>query len=192
MNGKKPLSVKLKEDLYEDLEKNARRQGMNKSDLVRDAVRQYIDRENGNSYEDLWDNIPDSVTKDIKKLLKCVRDYQFVKGERPVDFSLRALNRGYDQWAVAGLEPLLETKWSSRIDKHKKKYHKARSLGLIVLDRKERKFKLSERGKKLMKTLDGGDFHPADISKIDGVDLEQLQEQEEQNQDKQATLGGMT
>ena len=148
---------------------------------------------------DPWKHVPESMNADVKKIFETIRDYQHVKKEHPLDFSLRVRKHKYrDSVGVPDLEELLSVKWSSKIDSHKKKLKKAFALELLEVEFngnghddmiKDGEMRLTDLGKKLMRSMEGGNYDPKDIRKINEVEIETSVEKRERTVKRQQTLG---
>ncbi|MFP4000426.1 MAG: hypothetical protein ACLFU5_00790 [Thermoplasmata archaeon] len=196
--GKKALSTKVDIDFDKRFEEAAREKGLKKSEALRRAAKSWMD-ESQESENDPWRHVPESMNADIKKIFETIRDYQHVRKEHPLDFSLRVRKHKYrDSVGVPDLEDFLSVKWSSKIDSHKKKLKKAFALELLEVEFDgscaddmiiEGEMRLTELGEKLMRTLEGGNYDPKDIRKINEVEIETTVEKRERTVKRQKKLG---
>ena len=195
---KKALSTKVGKDFDKRFEEAAREKGLKKSEALRRAAKKWID-ESQESENDPWRHVPASMNTDVKKIFETIRDYQHVRKEHPLDFSLRVRKHKYrDSVGVPDLEELLSIRWSSKIDSHKKKLKKAFALELLEIEFNgnghddmiiEGEMRLTELGEKLMRTIEGGNYDPKDIRKINEVEIETSVEKRERTVKRQQKLG---
>ncbi len=179
--GKKALSTKVDKNFDKRFEEAARKKGLKKSEALRRAARGWMEEERHDK-NDPWNHVPESMHADVKKIFETIRDYQHVKKQHPLNFSLEVRKHAYsDMIDVPDLEDLLRVRWSSKIDSHKKKLKKVFALELLEVRfnengndvmLKEGEIRLTDMGVKLMKTLEGGNYDPKDIQKIREVEIE--------------------
>ena len=191
--AKKALSTKVDKDFDKRFEEAAREKGLKKSEALRRAARNWME-ESKEDENDPWKHVPESMNADVKKIFETIRDYQHVKKERPLDFSLRVRKHKYrDSMGVPDLEELLSVKWSSKIDSHKKKLKKAFALELLKVEFngngsdemiQKGEMRLTDLGKKLMRTMEGGDYDPKDIRKIRDMEINSSAGKEKFNMQK--------
>ncbi len=196
--GKKALSTKVDRDFDKRFEEAAREKGLKKSEALRRAAKNWMD-ESQEDENDPWKHVPESMNTDVKKIFETIRDYQHVKKEHPIDFSLRVRKHKYrDSVGVPDLDDFLSVKWSSKIDSHKKKLKKAFALELLEVQFnedgsddmiKEGEMMLTELGKKLMRSMEGGNYDPKEIRKINEVEIETTVEKRERKMKRQQKLG---
>ncbi len=193
--GKKNIATKVDPPFAKEFEDLADEKGISVSELMRRAAREYLKNNNGNG-TDVWKHVPPGLRPQIRKLFKAIRDYQHVNQQNPLNFSIKA-REGWDGTPhIPNIEEVLRMKWSSKIDKHKEKVHKASKFKLFRVEWTEEwlatkmkgELRLSERGKNLMRTIEGGDFDPSEHGdQLDNTDSDDVDEDVEQTQQK--TLG---
>jgi len=196
--GKKALSTKVDKNFDKRFEDAAREKGLKKSEALRRAAKRWIEEERDDE-NDPWTHVPESMNTDVKKIFETIRDYQHVKKEHPLDFSLRVRKHRYrESVEIPDLEKLLSVKWSSKIDSHKKKLKKAFALELLEVEFngtghddmiRKGEMRLTGLGKKLMRTLEGGNYHPKDIRKIREIEIKPEPNGGEEKFNRQQKLG---
>ncbi len=162
MGGKKTTSVRMDREIAEKVDKISRDTGKNKSQIHREALKDYFENRDEQEEEDAWSKIPESHHSRIKKMLECMRDYQLQNREDPIDFKLDTIKRldGKHKVDKRQLEELIEVKWNT-VKPHIKKFRNTMRWILAKeysIDYDSPKLVLNERGKILMKSIKGGDY----------------------------------